>query len=62
MVTKYHKCRFSFLGADDILIKSGKSTGEVLPGGNEKHADEKTVDVGMFNLFTKMYYKQLQVS
>ena len=51
MVTKYHKFRFSFLGADDILIKSGKSTGEVLPGGNENHAGEKTVDVGMFNLF-----------
>ena len=52
MVTKYHKCSFSFLGVDDILLKSGNTTREVLPGGDEKQAGEKTVDVGMFNLFT----------
>jgi hypothetical protein len=55
LVTKYHKCRFSFLGADDILIKSGKSTAEVLSSDDEKHAGEKTADIGMSNLFTKVY-------
>ena len=44
--------QISFLGADDILLKSGKLTGEVLPSGCDQQAGEKTVDVGMFNLFT----------